>query len=112
MIGILLLALSAICKAISDTLQHHYYESVFRNKNEKWWNPSVSYKYVKLLPLTKYRPDAWHLCNSGMIIFFITAAILHDPILSWYWELLIGGVAWNLVFNLFYNKLLKCKHAI
>ena len=38
-----LLTISAIAKAIQDTLQFHYWKSVFtKAKNEQWWNPNLS----------------------------------------------------------------------
>ena len=100
MIAATLILLAAICKAIADTIAHHKSTSIF--KRSKFWSNGG-----KMLPGTKYRFDGWHLSNSGMIICFIVAAVLHDPILAWYWEILIGGAVFNLVFNLFYNKILR-----
>jgi hypothetical protein len=106
-LSLTLLLLAAFFKAVADTLQHHYGSSVFSKLNKNWWNPVYSWQYVKFLPLTKYRADGWHLANSGMIICFIAVGVVHQPVLAWYWELLIGGAYFNLVFNLFYNKLLR-----
>lgn len=110
MMGLIFLLLAAICKSVADTLQHHYYESVFKNRDPKWWNPAISWKYIHFLPFTKYRADAWHLANSGMIVFIILAAVLHrydQWHIAWYWEVLAAGALWNLCFNLFYNKILR-----
>ena len=43
-------------------------KSIFKNKDPKWWVRSVSWEYVKFLPLTKYRPDAWHIAQSLMYL--------------------------------------------
>lgn len=99
MIAAALILLAAICKAIADTIAHHKGRSVFRNS--KFWANGG-----KLLPGTKYKLDGWHLANSGMIICFVVATVLHDPILVWYFEIPIAGVLFNIVFNVFYNKLL------
>ena len=105
--SILFIAAAAIFKSIADTLQHHFDTSVFKNKNPKWWNPMKSWAYVKFLPLTKYRPDAWHLANSAMIISFIAAVVAYKPQLPWYAEMAIGGLCFNLIFEFFYAKVLR-----
>lgn len=102
---VLFICLAAICKAIADTLRDHFDTSVFKWKNPKWWNPVISWKYVGYIRFTKYHPDAWHLCNSGMIIFFSLAIAFHRPVIQWYYEWAIAGVVFNLVFNLFYGKI-------
>lgn len=108
MITTLCILLAAIFKAVADTLQHHFDTSVFRNLNPKFWNPVVSCDYVGFLPFTKYRPDAWHLANSGMIICFIPAASINDLLInSWLINVAALGVIFNLTFNLFYNKVLR-----
>lgn len=110
MTAIIFLILAAICKSVADTLQHHYYASVFKNLDPKWWNPAISWKHVKFIPFTKYRADAWHLANSAMIIFMVLAVALH-PLdkwqLSWYYEVAIGAAVWNVPFNVFYNKIFR-----
>lgn len=99
MIALALIIIAAICKAVADTIAHHKSRSVF--KNSKFWSNGG-----KIVPGTKYRLDGWHICNSGMICAFVVAAVLHSPVLAWYFEIPIGGVVFILVFNLFYNKIL------
>ena len=107
LLPILFLVLAALFKAVADTLQHHYDTSVFKNKDVKWWNPTISWKYVKFLPYTKYRPDAWHLSNSLMIICFVLTAVFHNQYLSWWLELIMMGLIFNLAFILFYDEILR-----
>ena len=40
---------SAMAKAVGDTIQHHIYQSIFARKNPQYWNPSISWmnKYKK-----------------------------------------------------------------
>lgn len=106
---ILFITLAGIFKAVADTLTHHYYTSIFSNKNERFWNPNVSWRYVKFIKFTKYRPDAWHLANSGMIVSFCVAVVIalrSKPVLWWGFELIIAGAVFIATFNLFYNKIL------
>jgi hypothetical protein len=107
MLTILFLCLAAIFKAIADTLKDHYDTSVFKWKNRRFWDPSVSWEYVGYVRFTKYHPDAWHLFNSALIISFSLAIVLHKSIVPWYFEVMIAGLVYNAVFNLFYNKILR-----
>lgn len=106
MLPILSLVLAAFFKAVADTLSFHYDRSVFKWKDKRFWDPAISWKYVGFIKFTKFRADAWHLANSGMIICFCLAAVLHSPIHQWYIELPAAGILFNLTFNLFYNKVL------
>ena len=106
MISLLFILLAAVCKACADTVSHHFGRSVFKDKDPKWWDPSVSWQHTKFLPLTKYRADFWHLMNSGMIVCFTLAVVFHVELLPWWAEIGIGGAAFVIVFNLFYNKIL------
>jgi hypothetical protein len=98
--------LAAIFKAISDTLADHFYVSIFRNMNPKFWSKEQSAD-AKRLPFTQYPFNAWHLSNSAMILSFCLAFVLHDSPMAWYYELAISGVLFIAVFNLFYNTILK-----
>jgi uncharacterized protein involved in cysteine biosynthesis len=84
--------------------------SIFRNLNPKWWLRSVSWEYVKFIPFTKYRPDAWHLAKSSLIlsIAFMTVfslKITNIPILN----VLINGSVITGSFVVFYDYILKRK---
>lgn len=108
MITLLLISLAAIFKAVADTLQHHFDTSVFSKLNLKFWNPVVSCEFAPFIPFTKYRLDAWHLANSGMIICFIAAASINDSIFSfWIINLTMLGIIYNLIFELFYGKIFR-----
>ena len=125
MITSFLFFLAAFFKAVSDTLLHHFSISIFKNRNPNFWNPKISINKVPLfeftIPLinktikTKYRPDAWHLSNSGMICSFCLAAsiistnFLIRPNFVWFVEFIVNGVLFILTFNLFYNKVLLDK---
>jgi hypothetical protein len=108
LIAAVLILLAAICKATADTLAHHFDTSIFKNLDPQFWNPNI---ITKTMPqIFGYPLDAWHLLNSGMIVFFIAAIPFHKKDkwqAAWYWEILIGGLLFNLVFNLFYNSILR-----
>jgi hypothetical protein len=106
-LSIALLILAAFFKAVADTLLHHFETSIFKKKDVRWWNPEFSWKYVKFIPLTKYRLDAWHLFNSLMIVCFICFGVFYEHYIPWTLEVIAAGIIYNLVFNLFYNKLLR-----
>jgi hypothetical protein len=111
-IPILFISLAGMFKAVADTLTHHFDTSVFKNRERKWWDPVISWKYAKVLPWTKYKVDAWHVANSLQIICWCAAMagmtyILHRASFPW-WAIFIGsGLLFNISFNLFYNKIFR-----
>lgn len=108
MISLHLIVLAAIFKSIADTLDEHFEVSIFKKLNPKWWSKNVSWKYVRFLPLTHYRPDAWHLANSAMIISFVLAVVFYQPWLGqWYYDFIAFGFAFNVTFEFFYSKVWK-----
>lgn len=109
--------LVAICKAIADNLSHHYYKSVFNNKERfksQFWDMVYSNTTQKFVPHTKYKWDAWHVANSFMIVFAICSAVeFKDHNYTIAGKILIAviyGVIFTGVFNLFYNKVLNKKN--
>jgi len=121
--------LAAICNALMDTLQFHWYKFRWNNDvNPQFWNPAISWKnkYIDNNPKNglKYKGvlgflnnflDAWHIAKMGMIFSF-AFSVLYFPLafkfcvfnsnflngLLW---LVILGVCWNTPFNLFFNKI-------
>lgn len=121
---LLLVAVSAICKAVADKISHHYSESIFSTfKNQMFWDPRISwlnkyvdldvkkgFKKIKVLGFTMTKPivfsDAWHLFNSSsmfslLLILFFTV-VKYKLIVF-----IVAGIVHVQVFNLFYNKILK-----
>ena len=107
MISYLFLILASIMNSVMDTLAHHFSTSIFRNKNESFWNPNISWKYAKYIPLTNYKVDAWHIFKSLMIIF-ICLAIVYSRGLNLI-DFIFLGIIWNFTFSLFYDKILLHK---
>lgn len=109
-LSIIFFILASICNACMDTLVHHWYKSIFKDfKNPNFWNPELSSSQAPYIPHTKYKVDAWHLFKSTMIILLALSVLTFNysgNILSYGILLIAYGFAWNLPFNLFYNKLL------
>ena len=101
----ILFAFAPVMKAVADTVDHHFDISIFKRKDREFWDRDVS--ETKARKIFSYKVDAWHLSLSVMIVLFILAIIFHQPKTYWYVEFIIGGVYWNLCFNLFYNRILR-----
>ena len=135
MISLLLVALAAICNAVMDVVSFHYKTSIFTKFNPQWWNPAISWKnkYVDYSKFAEYTgkvsklekrifilnlfsikyptflTDAWHFFKSLMIVLLGFAIVLYVPVVNIYVDIILVGFAWNLTFNVFYNKIFK-KH--
>lgn len=104
----LFICLAAICNAVMDRVEYStaFNQSIFKWKDKEFWEKDISWQYAK--KIFGWKADAWHIAKSLMIIFLITAVIVGSVGKSHHWwEWFIMGVVWNLVFNLFYNKILK-----
>ena len=124
MISLILVMLAAICNVVMDVISFHYTKSIFSKLNPKWWNPSISWKnkYVdwdggirteKTIWGIKYPTaltDAWHLFKSTMIVLIVLSIVLYTPFINPLVDFVIIGIGWNVVFNLFYNKIFKLKN--
>lgn len=97
-----LVILSAICKAVADTVCFHKGGKL----KGDFWDMT---KQGKFLPFTKYPLDGWHLANSGFIIFLVAACVLNLNVgfLTAAIGFVLLGIVFNLVFNLFFNKILR-----
>lgn len=100
----ILIIAAAIFKAVADTVADHFFVSIFKSKNRKFWDKTTSSVFAKRI--YGYKVDAWHLANSGMIVCFISAAAVNDC-KCWWFFIILSGIIFNLVFNLFYNKILR-----
>ena len=117
------IALAAACNALMDKMETtiSFNTSIFKRLNIAFWCKPISAHNVKFIPFTKYRPDAWHLAKSGMIVFFVSAIPFYNPFIENFLQpfteyniaigktifIIFGGTIYIQVFNLFYNKLFK-----
>lgn len=120
---IVLIVLAGVCKAVADTLTHHYANSIFADKNPQFWNAEISWqnkwkngdstqgrKYNKMFDGFT---DAWHIFNNSafylLIVaiaiagcgFTITNILIIDVIL----KTIIGITIHMQTFNLFYTHI-------
>ena len=103
----ILVAMAGIFNAVMDRTENSvaFNRSVFNHLDAKYWCKDVSWQYVKFLPFTKYRPDAWHVSKSLMFVCLFAAlfvSIKLNPI-----HLIALAPTLVLTFNIFYNRILK-----
>ncbi len=108
-LSLIFIVLAAVLNAVMDSVEYEtaYSRSIFSKYNPKWWLKTTSWEYVKFLPFTKYRPDAWHLAKSGMIVFLCLAIVFFSTKGILLIDFLILGAVWNTVFNIFYNRIFR-----
>lgn len=89
-----------------DTLAHHYSTSIFKNLNERFWNPYESWKYAP--HIFGYVWDAWHIAKTCMLFCLLGAVVLYVPITNYkILDWCILGTLWNLNFSLFYDRVFR-----
>lgn len=90
------LLLAAFFNALMDSFEsEHFFDTIFRKWNQKFWYKRESWKWAK--KVWGYKIDAWHLSKSCMVIC-IAAAVSRN-----FFEFLVIGLAWNASFNFFYH---------
>lgn len=122
---IILIILASISNAIMDTLNHHHSLSIFKRfpgtffAEDSWKNKYINrdmaqgrikwdlglFKINKPVQLT----DAWHLFKSLQIIILISLIFIipQAPNVLYFILYTLGaGILYNLIFSLFYHKLL------
>jgi hypothetical protein len=122
----LFIFLAAICKAICDTLQFHFYNSVFKNKDIYFWHPNFSWKnkyknrdakqgeaFFGSTTFAVLFTDAWHLFQFCYLTSFFIALvwytqfdIISNPMLNLIANFAIYKSLFTIVFELSYRKLL------
>ena len=103
---ILLWAIAGACKAVQDTIDHHFTTSIFDNHKFPdrvffWW---LSKGYKQKLPW--FLKDAWHLfgtIRTGAQIGSLVVAIVFSPSL---WSAAVILAIYPAIFNLMYRRYL------
>lgn len=129
MISIIMIALAAMFNAAMDVVSHHYPRSIFSKYDPEYFNPRISWmakyvdwkggnKTIKMWPPTAFS-DFWHTAKTLMILSIVLAVVSASieqymfasgmMVLSILGHVIVLGVAWNLIFNLFYNRLFMKK---
>lgn len=137
MISHILFILASICNSVMDTSKDKYGVSRFASfKNIIWWDGSISHlnkwknfdksqgeAYWGSSRWFVWLTDAWHFFKSLMIVLIVGAIIFYKPTdfyskhiynlvifgidFNWCYDLVVYGLEWNLVFGVFYNRVLK-----
>jgi hypothetical protein len=117
----ILLILSGIAKAVKDTIEFHFFESVFKNLPEEYWNPYLSHlnKYKNLDPQQGARffgsttflvwiTDAWHLFQMIEGVSLASGFFIIGSYYNWIYAI-IGYALTKSVFELFWSKIFNKK---
>jgi hypothetical protein len=103
---ILFICIAAVCKALADTLDQHFFNSIFRSKNRKYWDPNIMAKSAP--QIFGYPLDVWHIANSIGIFCWCALPFVYQPCLpKWWMDYGAIGIIFIIVFNLFYNKVFR-----
>lgn len=118
MIALFFVLAASFFNACMDAWENeNYFESIFKEWDQKFWYKRESWKYAR--KIAGYRIDGWHLAKSAMIICF-GAAIYTEQFSYQVWhtgsimlniciDIVAMGAIWNLGFNLFYHYIFKVK---
>jgi len=106
LLSLLFFAIAAVCNAVMDRTENApaFNKSVFNHFDVKFWLKEVSWQYAT--KVLGWKADCWHIAKSFLVIFIVISIMTYSPILGGVFDFIIFWIAWNLVFNLFYNKLL------
>jgi hypothetical protein len=128
-IGIILVSIAGVSKAIMDNLQFHFNRSIFKfnpvKYNQQFWDPTLSWqnKYKegsmtepKFFGSTSYFvfiTDAWHLFQMFMFICLFTGiaitAFYSGSFIFMILKVIILRLFFGGVFTLFFNRFLNVK---
>jgi hypothetical protein len=98
--GVIPVIFAAFFKAVCDSMEHHPDVWPFT----AFWNTRHPGN-DKVKRVFNYPLDAWHLSNTLMISSFLWGIVISQN--GNWWGFLIMGVVYNIVFNLFYNKVFR-----
>ena len=121
-IGLICFILMGISEAVMDTLQFHYFKSIFsKSKNQLFWDPVISWrnKYKNGDPDQGSRftfsttllvgfTDGWHLFKLLRNLFLFIGILLLTLSLNTLWTSLlwicISRILFGVSFTIFYGR--------
>ena len=122
----LLWGIAAFCNAVMDVLAFKFKSSVFKDKDEDWWNPAKSWrnkyknkmvsngpKFPGSTTVFSFVTDAWHLFQflSNSFLALSVVVGIHSFNNLTLLQLLIAFIAlkmiWGVIFEMFYGYLLR-----
>ena len=119
---LIFVVLSAVCKAVKDTLAFHYGNSIFSKLNPQYWDLSISWKnkYKEDLKTPKFwgsttilvwLTDAWHLFDMlGVLCLFLAmifAVCAYVTIVAIIFYIIAMFVVYFGVFEAFFRLFVK-----
>lgn len=115
--------LAGVCKAIKDTLQFHFYSSIFDKCNHQFWNPDISWKnkykdgeigvpkFWGSTTIFVWMTDAWHLFDmlGTLFLFFACFFAVLCSFKAWaiYLSIFILFVVYHVIFEVFFRLFVK-----
>jgi hypothetical protein len=121
--------LVGLCKAVSDTLYHHYYNSIFNTRifNSSFWNPEFSYlnKYKNRVidngeaftfstTYLVFLTDAWHLFNAiqdtAIMLLLLTVSFFNISFINAFLIMFLYKLVNRGTFHIFYTHILIIKN--
>jgi hypothetical protein len=120
-LGLILVAASAVAESIMDKIQFHYDKSIFSQDNYKqtFWNPNLSWvnkwkdssakqeKFLGSSTIFVFTTDAWHLFKFFRNTFlFIGLPLLSFGSMNIILAAILARVIYGLVFTICFDKLL------
>ena len=119
--SLIFIAFAGLFKAVMDTLNFHFYRSVFAIFPHKWWqwfNPEQSWKNKyqwsdnKMIKWLLCNPlcwitDAWHFFSMFRIFSYVMAVVLYQPLFYWWIDFLLLWVVHSIIFHIFFTYILK-----
>ena len=118
-LSIIFIVIAAISKAAMDVLSFNYYESIFSNINDQYFNPSISWankwddngseRFLFSSTLLVFLTDGWHLFQFLFLSFMFGALVVYTPFENMVIDFLILRIVFGLVFELFYDYVFLIK---
>ena len=119
-----LIVISAISKAIMDTIVQHFDVSIFsKGKLRNWADPVLSWKNKWKNPEDKilkekfpgsstifvFTTDLWHLSQFLFLNCLFIIPFIYTPFLGVIWDFLIVRALFGIVFEIFHRYVFKSR---
>ena len=117
MVMLILIVLGAFFKGVMDSLQFHYQNSIFRNLNAQYWDPSKSWrnkykggdpslgpKFIGSTTFLVWISDGWHLMQMFFLNSMILAIVFYTNIFNIWIDFIILTLLFKIIFQCLYTN--------
>jgi len=118
-----LIFVAAVSKAIMDKVRFHYSTSIFKDKNELFWNPSKSWKnkwkngdstqgekFWLSSTVLVFTTDAWHLFQMIFLTAIFLLPVCYIQVTPWkILDFILMKSMFTGVFEIFFGYIFKSK---